>query len=55
MVKWIMTGKFKAVSREADAYVAEHRLELEPEDVLPRSFDYEQFLLLVGATREWKS
>lgn len=50
-VHWIHTGKFEAdytvpanSREEAEAYVAEHRLELDPENLLPLSDDYLQFL-----------
>ncbi len=51
LVRWVHTGKYEATYRvkarsqeEADAYVQEHRLELEPVEVFPLSDDYEQFL-----------
>ena len=50
-VYWVHTGKFEADYiveatnyEEAAEYVAEHRLELEPENVFPLSDDYEQYL-----------
>jgi hypothetical protein len=50
-VPWIHTGKYEATYvvtarnlEEAHAYVAEHRQELEPVDVVPLSSDYQQFL-----------
>jgi hypothetical protein len=50
-VKWVHAGKYEATYRVqarsqegADAYVEEHRLELEPEVVFPLSEDYEKFL-----------
>lgn len=50
-VHWVHTGKFEAdytvqatSQEEAEEYVAEHRLELDPENVVPLSDDYEQFL-----------
>jgi hypothetical protein len=50
-VRWIHTGKYEATyfaparnQEEAHAYVAAHRQELEPVDVVPLSDDYQQFL-----------
>jgi hypothetical protein len=50
-VKWVHTGKFEALYRvkarsqeEADAYVEEHRLKLEPISVVGLCDDYEQYI-----------
>lgn len=50
-VHWVHTGKFEADYiveatnyEEAAEYVAEHRLEIEPENVFPLCDDYEQYL-----------
>lgn len=50
-VHWFHTGKYEATykvhasSQEAASeYVAEHRMELDPEKVFPLSYDYQQYL-----------
>ena len=52
VVRWIHTGKYEATYlvtarnlEAAHAYVAKHRQELEPLDLVPLSDDYQQFLL----------